>query len=117
MSATPIRDWVQLLRQIPQDQPANPLEELSCLALKENVEEKSSSVEENTVTETDQDQLEDIDFSQNIEVEDTQRLSQRQFDHPASAGFRCRTNSGQQFRFGEHHGPYTKRGHRKIGFK
>ena len=43
--------------------------------------------------------------------------SQRVFDHPASASFRYRRSSGQQFRFGKRRGPYLRRGRRKTGFR
>ena len=60
----------------------------------------------------------DEDLDQRIDAEGSYRISQRDFDHPASAGFRYRQSSGQQFWFGEERcGPYIKRGHRKTKFR
>ena len=121
----PIEVWVETLRKIPS--PAtNPLEELSRQApdveRTDEIEEVSS--DDNETTEQPDETAEEGTEENPVDVEqDTDspqfRIvdSHRVFDHPASAGFRCRRASGQQFRVSEQRGPYLQRGSRKTGFR
>ena len=122
----PIEVWVETLRKI-LSPATNQLEELSCQAPKvertDEIEEASSDdndIQEEQDTENTQEGTEKnpVDVDRNTDSPQFRIVdSHRVFDHPASAGFRYRRASGQQFRVGERRGPYLRRGSRKTGFR
>ena len=127
ITAPPLEDWIQILKDINQTQKPNPLEELPCLAQQfqneaqeedpGSSETSQSQIEPSTEQEQQQEEEElgeELDSS--IDVEGEYWIKQRDFDHSKSAGFRWRKSSGQQFRFGEHKGPYIKRGKQRTIF-
>ena len=80
-------------------------------------ETSQSQTEPSTEQEQQQEEEElgeELDSS--IDVEGEYWIKQRDFDHSKSAGLRWRKLSGQQFRFGERKGPYTKRGRQRTIF-
>ena len=112
----PVEVWVETLRRIPSKE-ANPLEELSCQAPAEEITEE---IEEVSLDDNEQDEQEEqeqqaqegteenpVDVERDTDSPQVRIVdSHRVFDHPASAGFRYRRASGQQFRIGERRGPY-----------
>lgn len=87
----------------------------------EEIEEDSSEPEQAAEEETSQQEGTE-DNPVDVEREQASRQfriidSQRVFDHPASAGFRYRRSSGQQFWLGERRGSHLRHGRRKTGFR
>ena len=129
MSSPPVEVWVETLRRIP-TRPPNQLEELSCQAQDvertDEIEEVSSDDEQpsNEQDDSEEQQQEQGTEENPVDVDrqsDSPQFrivdSSRVFDHPASAGFRYRRASDQQFRVGERRGPYIRQGKRRTGFK
>ena len=129
MPSPPVEVWVETLRRIPTRLP-NPLEELSCQAQDvertDEIEEVSSDDEQPSNEQDDSEEQQQEQGREENPVDVDRRSdspqfrivdSSRVFDHPASAGFRYRRASGQQFRVGERRGPYIRRGKRRTGFK
>ena len=129
----PVELWVETLRRIPTKED-NPLEELSRQApddveRTDEIEDFSDDDQQQEETDHTEQETEEQSQEQGTEADpvdvDRDRSSpqfriidsQRIFDHPASAGFRYRRASGQQFRAGERRGPYLQRGARKTGFR
>ena len=127
----PVNQWIDTLQRIP-SQEENPLEELFRQAPEDGVErtddiedfsddnEQQDGQDEQQEQQQQQEGTEDnpVDVDRDRDRPQFRIVdSTRVFDHPASAGFRYRRSSGQQFRVGERRGPYLRRGSRKTGFR